>query len=46
MKRKFEELSREELLVFAAEANSKNDRVLLDEITDELKGRNRAIKSY
>ena len=36
------ELTREELFVFAAEANSKNDQELLDMITDELKERNKS----
>ena len=33
------DLTREELLVFAAEANSKNDEMLFNQITDELKNR-------
>ena len=34
-------LTRKELFVFAAEANSTNDQELLDQITDELKERNK-----
>lgn len=33
------DLTDEELLIFAAEANSTNDQKLVDEITDELKRR-------
>lgn len=39
-KTQLKSLSREELIVFAAEANSTNDQELVDEITDELKRRN------
>ena len=34
------DLTNEELLTFAAEANSTNDQKLVNEITDELKRRN------
>jgi len=36
----FNNLTREELFVFAAEAKRTNDQELLDEITDEFKRRN------
>ena len=35
-----ETLTRKELFVYGAEANSKNDQDLLGQITDELKKRN------
>jgi hypothetical protein len=37
---KYDNLTNEELLIFAAEANSNKDQKLIDEITDELKKRN------
>lgn len=37
---KLENLTRMELLVFSAEANSTGDQELMDEITDEIKKRN------
>lgn len=39
------DLTREELLIFAAEANAKNDQTLVDKITDELRFRGYTIKN-
>ena len=39
-KEQLKKLTREELFVFAAEANSTDDQELVDQITDELKERN------
>lgn len=40
-KNQLNKLTRMELLVFASEANSTNDQELVDEITDEIKRRNK-----
>ncbi len=43
-KEELKKLTREELFVFAVEADSTNDQELFDQITDELKERNKTIK--